>query len=1021
MIQGFIRLLGTSIMAVLLTACGGGGGGGGGGGNSTPCTNATVTNLELVSSNPSNAQSNVSVNTAIELTFNTCVNMSSVNSTTTFITEGGASVSGSFSFDGTTRTLRFTPSAPFSYGASVVVLLNGVTGTLGEVFAAGSYGMGFFLRATPDTTAPTSAASVAGGSYNTAQSVSLSCTDEVDGTGCDKTYFTTDGSTPTTASAVYSTAIDITATTTLKFFSTDMEGNSETIQTVDYIIDTVPPTVDATTPAGAATGVLLNSVVMATFSEAMDETTLTAANITVDNGVKGTLSYNAVSYELSFTPNDRMTCNTLHSATIGTGVQDLAGNNLAADHVWSFTTHTDCAEPETTATITSGIYTSAQDVTLNCSDGAGSGCARIVYTTDGSAPSFSPVNGTVVAAASTGPIAIALGDTRLRYYAEDNAGNREALHEHNYSVSTSGFTYISTDGGLSRGAGTVPTSFVNIKADGKTFKFFEDTTNMRRYRTTSRGIFFSEDGGSIWNSIPVYNESMALESINGMYAVGSRIYAASSNGLFVSTNGGTSFEKRYPAGAATEWCYDVVVTGVEVYLACSATVMKSTDKGTSFTVVHTVGGGMSGVDHAYGLTLDSGTLYVATSSGLAISTDNGASFAVRTIGDGLGSNVVNDVFATGAVVYAASNGGLSISTDSGASFANRTTGNGLGSNSVTGVTANGANVYATTGTFVSYSTDSGASFGATSFDLTNPDSIALIGGTLHVGAYPSYYTSVDGGVTFTRKGLPTSFMGDIAVATDGTLYVQVEDSSGYESVAKSTDGGFTFSVTRHTDWGAFSSYVDDLFVDGTTLYIAGSGLTISSDGAATFANYDTASGMFANSADAVWASGTTIYVNSSNSIDVSTTATPAFSQVLASSGSPNGDPNGLAVDGTNIYLATTSGLQVSNNSGTSFGLKTIAHGLPADYLTGVVVDGSGNVYVSTLNNGVAKSTDNGASFALLRASANRVSMCNNTLYINGTALNEGMGISSDGGATFTFVGMNEGLGSDTTTAACYIP
>jgi hypothetical protein len=78
---------------------------------------------------------------------------------------------------------------------------------------------------TADTTAPVTTASPAGGSFATSVSVSLSRNEA--GT----TYYTTNGTTPTTASAVYSTPLTFTATTTLKYFSRDTAGNSEAVKT----------------------------------------------------------------------------------------------------------------------------------------------------------------------------------------------------------------------------------------------------------------------------------------------------------------------------------------------------------------------------------------------------------------------------------------------------------------------------------------------------------------------------------------------------------------------------------------------------------------------------------------------------------------------------------------------------------------------------------------------------------------------------------------------------------------------
>ena len=88
---------------------------------------------------------------------------------------------------------------------------------------------------------PITTASPAGGVYGTSQSVSLTCTDP-QGPGCANIYFTTDESTPTTSSPVYSSPIAISANTTLKYFARDTSGVNETVKTHVYIIDTVPPT-----------------------------------------------------------------------------------------------------------------------------------------------------------------------------------------------------------------------------------------------------------------------------------------------------------------------------------------------------------------------------------------------------------------------------------------------------------------------------------------------------------------------------------------------------------------------------------------------------------------------------------------------------------------------------------------------------------------------------------------------------------------------------------------------------------
>lgn len=83
-----------------------------------------------------------------------------------------------------------------------------------------------------DSSAPATTASPTGGTYTSAQSVGLLC---VDGnSGCAATYYTTDGTTPTTTSTIYAGPIPISTNTTLRFFSRDVAGNTEAVQAQSY-------------------------------------------------------------------------------------------------------------------------------------------------------------------------------------------------------------------------------------------------------------------------------------------------------------------------------------------------------------------------------------------------------------------------------------------------------------------------------------------------------------------------------------------------------------------------------------------------------------------------------------------------------------------------------------------------------------------------------------------------------------------------------------------------------------------
>ena len=102
--------------------------------------------------------------------------------------------------------------------------------------------------------------------------------------------------------------------------------------------DSTPPTVTSTNPAIGASGVAINTAVDATFSKAMDPSSLTAATFTLQGTttVQGSVSYAGTT--ATFAPTGNLATNTVYTATITTGAMDLAGNALAANFSWSFTT-----------------------------------------------------------------------------------------------------------------------------------------------------------------------------------------------------------------------------------------------------------------------------------------------------------------------------------------------------------------------------------------------------------------------------------------------------------------------------------------------------------------------------------------------------------------------------------------------------------------------------------------------------------------------------------------------------------
>jgi len=102
-----------------------------------------------------------------------------------------------------------------------------------------------------------------------------------------------------------------------------------------------PPTVISVTPPDLSAGICPDTVVVATFSEAMNPATINSTTFLLAAGstpVAGAVTYDAPSHVATFTPTSSLLLSTLYTATITTGAQDLFGNSLASNKVWSFTT-----------------------------------------------------------------------------------------------------------------------------------------------------------------------------------------------------------------------------------------------------------------------------------------------------------------------------------------------------------------------------------------------------------------------------------------------------------------------------------------------------------------------------------------------------------------------------------------------------------------------------------------------------------------------------------------------------------
>jgi parallel beta-helix repeat protein len=234
-----------------------------------------VGNQSAASSSSGTAKVDLNGPTAPSLAFSALTNARALGSTVYY----RPTVSGSFtvtasSTDAGSGVAGYTFPTPATWtvtgtGASRTYAWTSLSNNPGPVgvFAsdvAGNSGTPATFTPTPDSTSPSTTDNTAtiGSDWKTsAQTVTLTPTDS--GSGAASTYYTTDGSTPTTSSPSGS-AISLTADGiyTIRYFSVDNVGNQEPVQTASTVIRidrTGPTTTLGTLPASIGNGQVLTS------------------------------------------------------------------------------------------------------------------------------------------------------------------------------------------------------------------------------------------------------------------------------------------------------------------------------------------------------------------------------------------------------------------------------------------------------------------------------------------------------------------------------------------------------------------------------------------------------------------------------------------------------------------------------------------------------------------------------------------------------------------------------------------
>jgi hypothetical protein len=341
-----------------------------------------------------------------------------------------------------------------------------------------------FTDTTPVAATPTF--SPAAGTYTSVQSVTIS-----DSTTGATIYYTTDGSTPTTNSSVYSSAINVSASETLKAIATASGYTNSAVGSAAYTIN-LPQAATPTFSPAAGTYTSVQSVTIS------DSTTGATIYYTTD-GSTPTTGSNVYSSAISVSASE-----TLKAIATASGYTQSAVGSAA------YTITPPAATP--TFSPAAGTYTSAQSVTISDSTTG----ATIYYTTDGSTP-------TTGSSVYSSPISVSASET-LKAMATASGYSQSATGSAAYVINLPAATPT-----FSPAAGTY-TSVQSVT--------ISDTT-------PGATIYYTTNGSTPTTSSSVYSSPISVSSSETLKAM------ATASGYSQSATGSAAYVINLPAATPT--------------------------------------------------------------------------------------------------------------------------------------------------------------------------------------------------------------------------------------------------------------------------------------------------------------------------------------------------------------------------------------------------------------------------------------------------------------------------------------
>ncbi len=325
-----------SLLAVLVTACGGGADGGSTPtSGSSPSVTTDTTSPSVTITGPTNSSSYSTSSAALSLSGSASDNVGVTQVTWSNSRGGSGTASGTISWNASGITLQggsntLTVTARDAVGNTSI-------DTLVVTYSTSTPG---------DTTAPsvTITSPTSSSTYITSSGTLALAGSASDNVGVTQVSWSNNRVGSGTASGTTSWSVgSITlqsGSNIITVTARDAANNQNTdVLTVTYnVADTTPPTISSTNPASGATNASTSGAITVIFSETMSAASINSSTFMV-NGVSGSISVNGAT--ATFTPSSALANTTSYTVTVvggANGVKDAAGNALASNYSWSFTT-----------------------------------------------------------------------------------------------------------------------------------------------------------------------------------------------------------------------------------------------------------------------------------------------------------------------------------------------------------------------------------------------------------------------------------------------------------------------------------------------------------------------------------------------------------------------------------------------------------------------------------------------------------------------------------------------------------